>query len=483
MRQPVYLGPALGISVILLGLSTAPLITRHAPSPSVLDQIRKQNELVVLTRNSPTTYYAGASGPTGFEYDLARLFAGYLGVELKIVVPENFNAIIPNVAQRNVHLAAAGLTITDARKRHIRFGPPYQSITQQLIYRSGTPRPRSLEDLRGGLIEVVAGSSHAARLSELAISLPSLAWRASNQAGEAELLSRVWNKSIDYTVADSNAFTLNQHFYPELRVAFDISPPQQLAWAFPKGKDDSLYNEAVKFFALIERNGQLAQLRDRHYSHVRDFDYVGTRKFLRHMQQRLPRYQAYFEEAARKYNLDWRLLAAIGYQESHWNHRAVSPTGVRGIMMLTRKTAAEMGYRDRIKPRNSIDGGARYFRKLKLRLPERIKEPDRTWFALAAYNMGMGHLHDVRSLTRRQGGDPDKWVDVKERLPLLMQKRWYQQTRYGYARGLEALQYVENIRNYYDILVWRNETGQPPPPLHLVRQPVFDSMPAIPSIL
>ena len=483
MKQPIYLGPAMGISAILLGLSAVPLITQHAQSPSVLEQIRKQNELVVLTRNSPTTYYAGANGPTGFEYDLAQLFADYLGVRLKIVVPENFNAIIPNVAQRNVHLAAAGLTITEERKKQVRFGPSYQSITQQLIYRSGNPRPRSLDELSGGLVEVVAGSSHAARLNDLSRSLPSLSWQASDQAGEAELLSRVWNKSIDYTIADSNAFMLNQRFYPELRVAFDVSRPQQLAWAFPKGKDDSLYNEATKFFALIERNGQLAQLRDRHYSHVRDFDYVGTRKFLRHMEQRLPRYQAHFEKAARTYDLDWRLLAAIGYQESHWNHRAISPTGVRGIMMLTRKTAAEMGYQDRIKPQNSIDGGARYFRKLKNRLPEHIMEPDRTWFALAAYNMGMGHLLDARSLTEQQGGDPDKWVDVKKHLPLLMQKRWYRKTRFGYARGLEALQYVENIRSYYDILVWRNEARQPPAPLHLVRQPAFDTFSAIPAIL
>lgn len=483
MKQPIYLSPVIGISVILLGLSSAPLITRHAESPSVLDQIRKQNELVVLTRNNPTTYYAGANGPTGFEYDLAQLFADYLGVKLRIVVPENFNAIIPNVAQRNVHLAAAGLTITDERKKWVRFGPSYQSITQQLIYRSGRPQPRSLDDLPGGTIEVVAGSSHAARLRELSRNLPSLVWKSDDQAGDSELLSRVWNKSIDYTIADSNAFMLNQRFYPELRVAFDVSQPQQLAWAFPKGKDKSLYKEAVRFFTLIRHNGQLAQLRERHYSHVRDFDYVGTRIFLRHIDQRLPRYLEYFKEAAHKYKLDWRLLAAIGYQESHWDHRAISPTGVRGIMMLTRRTAAEMGYRNRIKPQNSIHGGARYFQKLKSRLPAHITEPDRTWFALAAYNMGMGHLYDVRTLTAQLNGDPDKWIDVKKHLPLLMQKRWYQKTRYGYARGLEALQYVENIRSYYDILAWQNENENPATPLRLVRKPVFDAFSTIPAIL
>jgi len=483
MKQHIYFKPIAGISVLLLGLSSVPLITRHADSPSVLDQIRNQNELIVLTRNSPTTYYAGTNGPSGFEYDLAQLFAHYLGVRLKIVTPENFNAILPNVAQRNVHFAAAGLTITENRKKQVRFGPSYQDITQQLIYRSGHPLPNNIEDLASGIIEVVAGSSHASRLEDLSRNTKTLNWKINKQAGASELLSRVWDKSIDYTIADSNAFMLNQHFYPELRVAFDLSEPEQLAWAFPKGKDDSLYNEAVKFFTLIISNGQLAQLKERHYGHVRDFDYVDNRKFRRHIEQRLPLYLDNFKQAANKYQLDWRLLAAIGYQESHWNHRAISPTGVRGIMMLTRKTAAEMGYQNRIKPQNSIDGGARYFHKLKKNIPAHIAEPDRTWFALAAYNLGMGHLHDARDLTTQHGADPDKWVDVKKHLPLLMQKRWYQKTRYGYARGIEALRYVENIRSYYDILAWQNEAESSPAPSQLVRYPVFNAAYTTPAIL
>ncbi len=475
MKQHIYFKPIFGISVILLGLSSVPLITHHAELPSVLDQIKNQNELIVLTRNSPTTYYAGTNGPSGFEYDLTQLFASYLDVRLKIVTPENFNAIIPNVAQRNVHFAAAGLTITENRKKQVRFGPSYQDITQQLIYRSGHPLPRSMEDLPAGIIEVVAGSSHAARLKYLSRNNQTFNWKVNYQAGASELLSRVWDRSIAYTIADSNAFILNQRFYPELRVAFDLSEPEQLAWAFPKGKDDSLYNEAVKFFSLIKSNGQLAQLKERHYGHVRDFDYVGNRKFRRHIEQRLPLYLDNFKQAANKYQLDWRLLAAIGYQESHWNHRAISPTGVRGIMMLTRKTAAEMGYQNRIIPKNSINGGARYFHKLKKNIPAQIAEPDRTWFALAAYNMGMGHLYDVRDLTAQHGDDPDKWIDVKKHLPLLMQKRWHQKTRFGYARGIQALHYVENIRTYYDILAWQNGIETPPAPSQLVSYPTFDS--------
>ena len=482
MHQSIYLKCVVSVSILLVGFSAVPLVTRHAQPPSVLTQIQQQGELVVVTRNSPTTYYEASNGPAGFEYELAHQFADYLGVRLKIITVENFNEILPTVARRNAHLAAAGLTVSTARKKQVHFGPSYQDITQQLVYRDGGERPHNTNDLANGLIEVVAGSSHAAKLRTLNATTPGLHWQASKHAGVSELLTRVWNKSLDYTIADSNEIQLYQRFYPELHVAFDLTEPQQLAWAFPKGGDDSLYQEAVKFFAHIKANGQLAQLKDRHYLHTQKLNYVGKRIFSRHIKNRLPRYLSHFKQAARNNALDWRLLAAIGYQESHWNHRAISPTGVRGIMMLTRSTAADMGFRNRIKPQNSINGGARYFARLKKSIPASISEPDRTWFALAAYNLGLGHIKDVRKITAQRGGNPDKWFAVRKNLPLLMQKRWYRRTRHGYARGVEAQRYVENIRSYYDILQWRNRARMVSPTL-LVKYPAVKTAYSLSPIL
>jgi len=436
---------------------------------TTLEQVKSQGELVIVTRNGPTTYFEGPFGPTGPEYDIAKLFADHIGVELRVKTATNLNDIIPMVAQREAHIAAAGLTITNERQQRVRFGPAYQTIAQQVVYRSGDRRPKSMHDITDSSLEVIAGSSHAARLNKVSMQYPELNWSENSEIGSDELLSKVWNKETRYAIADSNEVQMNQRFYPELRVAFDFIGPQQLAWAFPIGDDHSLYLEAQNFFNMIKKNGQLAQVMERHYGHIQDFDYVGTRTFMRHIDKRLPRYIGYFHEASEKNNMDWRLLAAVGYQESHWNSRAVSPTGVRGIMMLTRATAADMGYENRIKPRNSILGGGRYLAQLKKRLPERIQDPDRTWFALAAYNIGMGHLHDARIITQKRGGNPDKWIDVKENLPLLMQKRWYKKTKYGYARGTEALRYVENIRSYYDILVWRTENGKLDRPLEVTQ--------------
>ena len=431
---------------------------------TLLDRIKANDELIVVTRNAATTYYEGPYGPTGLEYDLALRFAQRLGVRLKIVVPDNFSDLLGMVERGEAHVAAAGLTITDARQRRVRFGPSYQTILPQLVYRTGGDPPKNLSQLPG-LLEVVSGSSHEETLAKLQTQYPQLSWISNSTQDSAELLQLVWDQLIDYTVADSNDVAIHQRFYPELRVAFDIDDPDELAWAFTAGADDSLYNEAVKFFKKLRSSGELDQLLERHYGHVQDFDYVGTRRYMSHIQQRLPRYIELFEAAAAETGLDWRLIAAVGYQESHWDETAESPTGVRGLMMLTLHTTKFLGLKDRDDPEESIRGGARYIKMMKDRLPERIGEPDRTWLALAAYNVGYGHLEDARVLTKKRGGNPDKWIDVKEALPLLAQKEWYKQTKYGYARGQEPVRYVENIRSYYDILVWDSESqpGVPAP--------------------
>lgn len=439
--------PALVIVIALL-LGTC------ATTPTQLEQIKQIGELRVVTRNSATTFYLGAEGPTGLEHELAGLFAQELGVQLNMYAPDSFGAVLPTVVSGNAHFAAAGLSITEPRKALLRFAPPYQQVTQQVVYRYGSPVPREPEDLIGKQLEVVAGSSHDEQLAKLQKQYSEIEWAANPDVESAELLLKVAQGEIDYTIADSTEVALNQRYYPELRVGFALREPEPIAWAFLRTKDDSLYQAAVKFIEKLRDDGRLAQLLDRYYGHTEEFDYVGTRIFMRHIDSRLPAYRALFEEAGAQHGVDWRMLAAIGYQESHWNPGAISPTGVRGIMMLTKVTAHQLGISNRIKPENSIFGGAAYIANLHAQIPERIPEPDRTWMALAAYNVGMGHLEDARILTEVNGGNPDRWMDVRESLPLLSQKKWYRQTKHGYARGMEPVIYVENIRSYYDILVW-----------------------------
>ncbi|MFA5627541.1 MAG: membrane-bound lytic murein transglycosylase MltF [Thiohalomonadaceae bacterium] len=427
-----------------------------------LQQVQHDGELLVITSNTATTYYEGPDGPSGMEYDLAQGFANHLGVRLRLVVANNVSEVLRQLAEGKANLAAAGLTVTESREGWLSFTPPYQESTQQLVYRRGTTRPTSLEDLSGQLV-VQASSSHAENLQQLKRQYTNLNWTENTNLSSEELLVLLNEGVIDYTVVDSHEFAKNQHFMPELRIALELTEPQPLAWAFTRSRDHSLYEAATEYFKQLESNGDLARLHEKYYGHIADFDYVGVRTFMQHIDQRLPSFQEEFITAAEINELDWRLLAAIAYQESHWNPRAVSPTGVRGIMMLTQVTAQDLGVNQRTDPAQSIAGGSRYFKSLFKRIPERIEDRDRLWLALAAYNIGYGHLEDARIITQQLGGDPDKWADVKESLPLLHKRQWYKHTRYGYARGNEALRYVENIRNYYDILVWVNDRLTPKP--------------------
>lgn len=174
--------------------------------------------------------------------------------------------------------------------------------------------------------------------------------------------------------------------------------------------------------------------------------------FFKHLRTRFPRYQVHFENAAKKYELSWKLLASQAYQESHWNRRARSPTGVRGIMMLTRRTAASLGIRNRLDPVKSIYGGARYLAIMQRRIPPSVPIPDRTFFALASYNVGLGHMKDARILALRKKKNPDRWLDMMQVLPLLSQKKYYRTLPHGYARGREPVKYVQRIRAYQVLL-------------------------------
>lgn len=419
-----------------------------------LERIQERGELLVATRESPTTYYRGEHGPEGLEYDLIMGFAGYIGVRARFVFPDDLAQLIDQVKHAEVHMAAAGLTRTEARARWLRFSHPYQAVTEQVVYRRGSRRPASLDAIPAGQLHVIAGSSHEESLQAHQQEMPYLQWQSVPDTGLKALLGAVNDGEVPYTVADSNELAVMRQIYRWLSSAFELSNSRSLAWAFPARGDDSLREAANRYLEHIDRNGTLRSLIEHYYGRAGQLDFVALRDFQRHIDQRLPGLVPFFREAERETGIDWRLLAAVGYQESHWNPDAVSPTGVRGIMMLTSGTARQLGLSDRRDPAQSIRGGARYLRIVEKKIPQRITQPHRLWLTLAGYNIGFGHLEDARVLTQRQGGDPDRWEDVRERLPLLKVKSHYSKLRFGRADGQQAVDYVANIRAYHQLLVW-----------------------------
>ncbi|TBV06715.1 membrane-bound lytic murein transglycosylase MltF [Phytopseudomonas dryadis] len=426
-----------------------------AEPPSSLQRVKEEGVLRVITRNSPATYFQDRNGETGFEYELVKRFADDLDVKLEIHTADNLDELFASLGQVDGPvLAAAGLVESDGRQQSARFSLPYLEVTPQIIYRNGQQRPTRPQDLLGKRILVLKGSSHAEQLEALKVELPDLQFEESSAVEVVDLLRMVDEGQIDLTLVDSNELAMNQVYFPNVRVAFDLGDSRNLAWAVAPGEDTSLLNEVDNFLRRAQENGSLQRLKERYYGHVDVLGYVGAYTFAQHLQKRLPRYEKHFREAAQANSIDWRLLAAMGYQESLWQPGATSKTGVRGLMMLTLRTAQAMGVSDRLDPKQSIEGGAKYIVHVKEQLPESIQEPDRTWFALAAYNIGGGHLEDARKLTEAEGLDPNKWLDVQKILPRLSQKQWYSKTRYGYARGGEPVHFVRNIRRYYDILTW-----------------------------
>jgi len=430
------------------------LLTKWLKPLTVVEQIRDDGRLIAITTKGATTYFDSANGPAGLEYELVAAFAKELGVSAEFIFSRDSQEITAKLQSGQAHLAATGTTPPDAARK-LHHGPVYQHVTPQLIYRSGHVRPVSTDQLTAGLLEVPSGSPEDALLHKLQQSGDlRLDWTASDETDFEQLMTLLDKEMVDYTVADSNLFAFERRHFPKMRVAFDLDEPHPLQWLSAHSIDDSLNREINRFFDKIRGNGFLQHSIDRYYAIADNLPIAQSLTFWSFVVDRLPLYELFFREIAAQHDYDWRLLAAIAYQESHLNPDAVSPTGVKGLMMLTEATAETFDVADRIDPQQSITGAVRFLRFLEKRIPEEISMPDRLSFILASYNVGLGHIFDARLMTSVLGGDADSWTDVRQRLPLLAEERFYSKLKYGQARGDEPVTYVDNILNYYDLLVW-----------------------------
>ena len=449
-------------SSVIAALLALALALSACSRPTTLQKIKAEGVLHVITRVAPSIYYQGRDGATGYDYELVQLFAEHLGVELRVRVAEDNTEILSVLTQDFAHVGFAGLSGQKQFQGQMRALATGIEVESVVVYHRDSSKPEALADLTDKPLHVVADSNHEPQLEQARIGAPRLSWQVHPGLDAAGLLARVETGELPYAVVSSNELALNHVFFPDVKEAIPLGPPRELAWLFPAMQDQSLIDAAGQFFEILAEDGTIEQITERFYGHLNRLNYVGALTFVRHTEKRLPEYERLFRSYADQFAIDWRLLAAIGYQESHWRPRATSPTGVRGLMMLTRSTAKYVGVKNRLSAEQSIRGGAKYLTIVHDQIPNRVEEPDRTWFALASYNVGFGHLEDARILTEQAGKNPDRWLDVKEFLPLLAQKEWYSQTKFGYARGHEPVIYVQNIRRYYDVLVRMTDPAATP---------------------
>lgn len=464
----------LSLNIILHVLLSACLLTcltsckpNHSAaledSLPTLDPNKK--EIVFVTHNGPTTYYLNADGQTaGIEYDLATLFVKEYApdYQARFVVVNSISDVIPALLKNKAHIAAANLSITPLRQQLVQFSKPYQEAQQQLIFnREINKKPKNLEAIVNQKIIVPAGTSYAERLAKLNQQYVNMNWQAVSHSNAETLLEEVADGLLDYTVADSHLVAIMQNYHPNLSAGLPIGKPDQIAWAISKQTNPQLLANTNAFFEKIKKDGRLRNLLDRYYGNSKRLNALDITTFLQRSNTLLPKYLHLFKQAEDLTGLDWRLLAAVSYRESHWDTFNTSPTNVRGLMMLTESTADLMGVTDRLDPKQSIPAGAKYILKLKETVPARIPEPDRTYMALAAYNIGYAHVEDARVLATRLKLNPDSWVDVKKTLVLLNNPDYYTTVKYGYASGGAPVIFVESIRSYQRILERHQPKYQP----------------------
>ncbi len=412
-----------------------------------------------------------------FQRELVRLFAEQLHVTLEML-PLPQDQVLAALRKHQAHLAAIPLRIEN-NPAAIQFGPSYQSVRELLVCSSDMPSIKELSDLKGNELVVAAGSADEAALREAQKNLPSLQWQTDRDLSTQDLLAEVGEGGMDCVAANELQFADARNYHPNLVAELDIVPPSQLAWGFPGNADSDLLKQVRIFFSTIQQDGDLHRLIDRYYGHNNRLRKMDAAAFISGIDTVLPHFRRMFEEAATITGEDWRLLAALAYQESQWNPLATSYTNVRGMMMLTGDTADQMNVGNRLDARESILAGAKYLQQLKDQLPDRIPEPDRTWMALAAYNQGSSHLEDARILTRRAGVNPDSWTDVKKWMPMLSQAKYYKTLKHGYARGGEAVILVESIRSYYEML----QRLEPNQPASIPQQPSYRLVEPMPRLL
>ncbi len=444
-------------SKIIPGIALAALLTftPRQDNFTQLESVIERGSLRVASRLGPLSYFERDGQPNGLDYNLLSVFAKSLGVNLEFVLYDSLEAQLSSVYSRGIDLAAATLTETEERQELYEFSEPYMEVSALLLQHSSEPPMESLEELPDDYqLKVIAGSSHAEILESLQQKHPELEWNEQPEVIMFQLMEQVQNEQIDYTVVDSAIFQLERSMFPRIEVAMALSEPAPIGMAFPKGEDSSLLDALNEFINDYEAKGELELLRQAYFVDNTRLDVGGALVFKERMIERLPEFEPLFRTVAEEMNYDWHMLAAQAYQESHWEPRARSPTGVRGLMMLTLPTARQMGVTSRLDPEQSLRGGLRYMISLHNRMPSRIPEPDRTKFALAAYNVGFGHLNDARILAQRAGANPDSWDEVAEYLPLLRQRRYYSTVEHGFARGNEPVVYVENIYRFKSILEW-----------------------------
>ena len=422
-----------------------------------LQRIEADKKIVFVTRLGPTTLYESKNRRFGYHYSLMNEFAEYLGVELEVKVTDNINNAIQMLENRQADIIS-GFDIEKSRP-NLKFSYPYNRVDHVIVSNNKNTRAKSYNELLSEYKVYSIDSDVSKSISIIENDDDSFSIEIIKDTNIDELVKMLNDDEVKFIIMNSDEYKIFEKYFNSLTIIKKISLNQSQSWVLSSNIGKKFENKITDFFKEQIKDNNLSAIYSKFFRQ-KQHSFVGTKIFLNDLINIFPRYEFFFKEASKMYEFDWRLIASIGYQESRWRHDAVSYTGVRGIMMLTQDTAKEMNVIDREDPRSSIYGGTKYLRDVYRRLPSNILIEEKKWFAIASYNIGLGHINDAIKLAKDDNIEVNKWVELKPYILKLSQSRYYRKTKYGYARGWETVKYVENIKQYYDILVFLDSQDQ-----------------------
>lgn len=452
--------------LFLLGCSQPDNTVSLSPVVEVdLAVIKKRGYITALVDNNSFSYLIYKGRPIGYEYELLRLLAKELKVDLKIKLISGVENGIHQLNTGVGDILAFPLTVTKERTEYVSFSRPLFNSYQVLVQR----KPGNWRDLKqieidsqvvrdpraliGKEVHVMKSSSFAERLRALSQKLGDIHIVEDSANAETEsLIKQVALGNIDYTVADHPIAMVNSNYYPNLDVSTILSTPQQIAWSVRKNSPE-LLNVINTWLVKIKKASTFMVIYNRYFKSPRtsllrvnsDYSSLGGNK--------ISRYDELIKSGAQKLGWDWRLLAAIIYRESKFVSNDESWAGARGLMQLMPETARRFGAANPDDPRQSIRAGVNYLRHLDKFWEKKVADPDeRLKFVLASYNAGLSHIMDARKLARKHGKDPAVWNDVEFYLLKKSDRAFYRDpvVTAGYCKCEEPVNYVKNVLQTFD---------------------------------
>ncbi len=432
-----------------------------------LPQIREKGELTAITSYSPISYFIYRGEVMGYEFELLQMLESHLELPVRIVLARDLDEMMEMLDRGKGDIIAYNLTVTAERRKQLAFTDPLNMTRQVLVQRKpdnwrGMMRHqieqqliRNPIELAGKTIHVRKGSAYASRLQNLSEEIGEELEIVEGAGGltTENLINMVAERQIELTVADENIARIQAAYYRDLDVETPISLPQQTAWAV-RPSSPELLDTINSWLEKVRSGADYYVIYNKYFENRRAFRARYGSDLFPVTGGQISPYDELFREYAGLIGWDWRLLAALSYQESRFDPQAVSWAGATGLMQLMPSTAAEFGAQDNYEPKENIAAAAAFISWLDDYWKEYVEdENERRKFVMASYNVGHGHVQDARRLAESHGADPDSWYGNVETFMLKKSNPEYynrEEVRYGYASGLEPVSYVSNILSLYD---------------------------------